>query len=102
MKINVEMDKREAKKYFNEKRKPLIDLNNKKHQAGLIMVCSIVVGIILIALIIEGFSPPPIPRDYSIYFNMGWIKLLKVGAVIAFPFIMLSWTIHGVQFRIFA
>ena len=102
MKLNIEMNKKEAKDYFNKKGKPLFDLRNKRTQGYLIIGVSLIGGIALMVLIAEGFTPPPIPKDYSSLLNMGWNQLLKLGLIIAFPFIIISWIIHGIQVRLLA
>jgi len=104
MKINIEMDKTEAKKYFNTKKKPTfkVDFKDRRTQGAFIIGGSLLVGLAAIALILEGFAPPPTPRDYSILLKLSWSQIFKLGGIIAFPFLIISWLIHGVQVRLLA
>lgn len=96
-KINVEMNGKEYLDYLNRQ-----DLKAEKTKTWLKEHSSLIIGISLIAIsaifIIGTFNTNNDPSIFSIWSNMSWGALLKIG----FVMVLISWLLHGVKVRLLA
>ena len=104
MNISVNMT---GKEYMQYKESRKIKFTKKQKEATIIFsMCGI--GVFILAMLMDSLTSTP-------YQGMGYlasgiiymrafttVELLKLGAILAFPFIIISWVLHGVQFKILA
>ena len=102
-KINLNMNGNEYIEFLKYK-KSLKKKLTKNQVLGIAILLTSLAGIILTIIMIKFFFFPTPAYVSSVpsYVAMGWPELIKNGAVIAFPFILVAWVIHGVQVRLLA
>lgn len=108
-KININMDAKgyiEYLKYKKNKKHHVADWFNKQNEQkklGITIIFCSVLGIFLIAIMIQiFFFPQEYTSNIPFLISLTWEKLIKYGLIVSFPFILVSWILHGVQLRLLA
>ena len=104
MNISVNMTGQEYMQYKQSKKLKLT--KNQKESIIIFSLCG--VGALIIGGLISSLTSQPIQsmgylaRSLIIARSFGWLELIKIGLVLAFPFIVISWVLHGIQVRLLA
>jgi len=97
--INVNMDGESYLKYIESKKL------SKNTIIGILSLSLSLIGIVGLCMY---FTQQPVQsigflqRAVLISHSYSGIELIKIGMIIAFPFVVLAWLLHGVQLRLFA
>lgn len=99
--INVNMDGESYLKYIESKKLKL----SKNTIIGILSLSLSLIGIVGLCMY---FTQQPVQSigflqsAVLISHSYSGIELIKIGMIIAFPFVVIAWLLHGVQLRLFA
>jgi len=102
--INVRMNGREYIEYKKKK-----TLTKKQREAmpyfvlalfGLLIATGLMIH--LESTAVREQTPNMVDSAISMAKEYSWTDLIKIGGILLLPFVVISWILHGVQFRILA
>ena len=102
-KINLNTNGKEYVEYL-QYQKSLKKKLSKNQMIGIYCLAFSVCAAIFVGILIKifFFPTPEYVSSVPTFMAMTWNDLIKRGLIVAFPFIIVAWVIHGVQLRLLA